>query len=49
MAVDTYRKALRDNLEDITAEQQAILNSQFALINAGHDKVKSLRDALVNA
>ena len=47
MAVDTYRKALRDNLEDITPEQQEMLNAQFLLIKAGHDKVKSLRDALV--
>ena len=48
MAVDTYQKALRDNLSDITAEQQSMLNAQFALIKAGHDKVKNLRDALVD-
>ncbi len=49
MAVDTYRKTLKDNQEDITTEQQAMLNAQFVLINAGHDKVKNLRDELVNA
>ena len=47
MAVDTYNKALRNNMEDITAEQQTMLNAQHALIKADHDKVKSMRDALV--
>ena len=49
MAVDTYRKALRDNLLDITAEQQTMLNAQFVKIKVGHDTVKSLRDTLVVA
>ena len=49
IAVDTYQKALRDNLLDITAEQQIMLNTQFALIKSGHDKVKNLRDVSVNA
>ena len=49
MAVDTYRKVLSNQLENITVEQQAMLRAQFALITAGHDKVKSLRDALVEA
>jgi uncharacterized protein (TIGR02284 family) len=47
MAVDTYQKVLRDNLSDITSDQQTMLNSQLAKIKAGHDKVKTLRDALV--
>lgn len=47
-AVDTYRKVLSDNLEDITTTQHNMLRSQFILIKQGHDKVKSLRDALVN-
>lgn len=46
-AVDTYNKALRNNLSDITAEQQTMLNAQHALIKADHDKVKSMRDMLV--
>ncbi len=49
MAVGTYYKALRNNLEDITAEQQTLLNAQHALIKADHDKIKSMRDALVEA
>lgn len=49
MAVDTYQKALRDNLSDITADQQTLINIQLGQIKAGHDKVKNLRGALVEA
>ena len=49
MAVDTYRKVLRNNLEDISVKQQAMLNAQFVLIKAGHDKVKGLRDVILEA
>lgn len=47
-AVDTYNKALINNLENITAEQQRMLVAQHALIKADHDKVKMMRDALVS-
>lgn len=46
MAVETYHKVLRDNLEDISAEQQFLLNAQFTLIKADHSRVKELRDVL---
>ena len=46
-AVDTYEKALKDDLEHLNAEQQTMINTQHALIKADHDKVKSLRDSLV--
>ena len=49
VAVGTYDKALRNNMEYITAEQQTMLNAQHALIKADHDKVKAMRDALVEA
>jgi len=48
-AVETYDNALRNNLEYLTTEQQTMLNAQHALIKADHDKVKSMRDALVEA
>ncbi len=48
-AVGTYNKVLRDNLEDISAEQQTMFNIQHALIKADHDKVKFMRDSLVTA
>ncbi|MBK5285133.1 MAG: PA2169 family four-helix-bundle protein [Bacteroidia bacterium] len=46
-AVDTYKDALSDNPDDLTAEQQTMLKAQLALIRADHDKVKSMRDVLV--
>jgi uncharacterized protein (TIGR02284 family) len=46
-AVDTYEKALKDDLEHLNAEQQTMINTQHALIKADHDKVKSMRDSLV--
>jgi len=44
-AVDTYKKALED-AEDLTSEQQNLINAQCTLIKADHDKVKSMRDLL---
>ena len=45
-ATDTYEKALKDNSEDLTAEQQTMIKAQHALLKADHDKVKSMHDAL---
>ena len=47
VAVETYKKALSDNFSDLSAEQQKIINTQHALIKADHDKVKSMRNSLV--
>lgn len=46
IAVSIYRKVLRDNLEDLNAEQQSLINAQFVLIKADHDRVKELRDTV---
>ena len=46
-AVGTYKKALADHDSVLTAQQQILVKKQLALIKADHDKVKSLRDALV--
>lgn len=46
-AMETYQKALTNHSEDLTLEQQAMLRRQHTLIKADHDKVKSLRDMLV--
>lgn len=46
-ALDTYDNALKDNLSDLTPDQQKMINSQYALIKADHDKVKSMRDNLL--
>lgn len=49
VAVETYQKALSDTLSDLSTEQQTMLTSQYAKIQAGHDKVKNLRDVLIDA
>jgi len=46
VAVDTYKKALSNNLDDISSEQKTMLTAQQAHIKADHDKVKAMRDAL---
>ena len=47
VAVDTYKKALTENQEDLSSEQRSMISAQHALIKADHDRVKSMRDALV--
>ena len=49
VAIGTYNKVLRNNLEDITAELQKMINIQNAFIKTDHDKVKSMRDNLAEA
>ncbi|MFV5687901.1 ferritin-like domain-containing protein [Flavobacterium sp. ZT3R25] len=44
VAVSTYAKILKNDIEDITPEQQDLLKAQYTLIKADHDKVKDLRD-----
>lgn len=46
VAVGTYAKAL---LKDLDADIQSIVRSQYSLIKADHDRVKLLRDILVEA
>ncbi len=46
IAVETYFKALRNNMINITAEQQIMINAQHDLIKADYNKMKSMRDAL---
>ena len=46
-AIDTYNKVLKNDIENITSEQQAIINAQRKLLKADHDKVKSMRDLMV--
>jgi uncharacterized protein (TIGR02284 family) len=44
VAVDTYRKALQDNMQDLSSEQNTMINAQYAAIKADHNKVRNLRD-----
>ncbi|KOY84555.1 hypothetical protein AD998_20395 [bacterium 336/3] len=47
MAKDTYEKALKNDAENLSAEQQTMIKEQHTLLVADHDRVKSMRDALV--
>ena len=47
VAVNTYEKALRD--DDLSAAHKALVTEQYAKIKADHDKVRSMRDAEVDA
>lgn len=46
-AIDTYKKVLHDNHSDLSEKQQSMINEQLISIKADHDKVKFMRDALV--
>ena len=47
VAVNTYKKVLENNTEDLTEDQLAMVEKQHDMIKADHDLVKSLRDSLV--
>lgn len=49
IAKDTYKKVLENDLENLNAEQHSMIKAQHTLLVADHDKVKSLRNALVEA
>jgi uncharacterized protein (TIGR02284 family) len=48
-AQDAYESVLTDELENLTAEQQTMLAAQKQLLQADHNKIISLRDALVES
>ena len=47
-AQETYDEVIKDDLEHLNSEQQAMVYSQKALLKADHDHVKNLRDAFVD-
>lgn len=47
-AKGTYEKVLKEDLADLTSEQQTMIRTQHSWLKADHDQVKSMRDALVN-
>lgn len=49
VAKGTYEKALRNDLENLSTEQQTMIKAQHTLLVADHNKVKAMRDALVVA
>ena len=47
VAVATYDNVLKNDCEELTADQRNMVKEQYRLIKADHDKVRNLRDALV--
>ena len=46
IAKDTYEKALENDKENLSAEQQTMIKAQHTLLKADHDKIKYMRDLL---
>lgn len=48
-AIETYDKVIQNELKHLSAEQHFMINTQKSLLRADHDRVKALRNALVDA
>ena len=44
VAISTYEDVLSNHADDLTAQQQSMLNAQCTSIKADHDRVKSLQE-----
>ena len=49
VAKSTYESALKNDSEYLSSELQKLIQAQHTLLVADHDKVKALRDALIEA
>ncbi len=47
VAKETYEKALKDYANYLTTDQQAMIKAQYVSLKTDHDKVKSMRDNLI--
>ncbi|MEM0577980.1 ferritin-like domain-containing protein [Flavobacterium polysaccharolyticum] len=47
MAKGTYEKVLKNDTENLSIEQQAMIKAQHILLVADHDHVKSMRDLVM--
>ncbi|MDQ3051659.1 MAG: PA2169 family four-helix-bundle protein [Bacteroidota bacterium] len=47
-AVDTYQEVMKDDLQHLTPEQHAMITNQYSQVKADHDKVRAMRDQLVD-
>jgi uncharacterized protein (TIGR02284 family) len=48
IAKDTYKKALENETENLNTDQQTMIKAQHTLLVADHNKVKSMRDLLMD-
>lgn len=49
MAKETYKKVLENESDKLNAKQLTFIKAQHKLLDADHDKVKKMRDMLVEA
>ncbi|MFT5952215.1 MAG: hypothetical protein ACI9AU_000934 [Bacteroidia bacterium] len=49
VAKETYEEALNNDSENLSTEQQTMIKAQHTLLAADHNKVKTMRDELVEA
>jgi uncharacterized protein (TIGR02284 family) len=47
-ALEVYKNVLIQDHQDTNSKEQDMLNKHYALLKSDHDKVKQLRDAIVN-
>lgn len=47
-ALETYENALQNDLKYLSSVQQTMVIAQTSLLRADHDRVKAMRDALVD-
>ncbi len=48
VALETYKKVIMHDPQETNSKEQDMLNKQYALLKADHNKVKELRDAVAN-
>jgi uncharacterized protein (TIGR02284 family) len=46
--LETYKKVLIQDHQDISSNEQDMLNKHYALLKSDHDKIKQWRDAVAN-
>jgi uncharacterized protein (TIGR02284 family) len=49
VAVNTYKKALEDNSDDLLDHHISMIEAQYSMIRSDHDTVRSMRDSLVES
>jgi uncharacterized protein (TIGR02284 family) len=47
VAKKTYQTTLEENSEDLSLDQQSMIQSQLVMLKEDHDSIKSMRDMLV--
>jgi uncharacterized protein (TIGR02284 family) len=49
VAVNTYKKVLEDNSDELLDHHISMIEAQYSMIRSDHDTVRSMRDSLVES